>query len=299
MNCMREYNLINIIKNSVNNEFIGDDCAYLKDFDLVVTQDSLIENIHFKRSWYTPYQLGYKSVIVNISDILASGAEPKYITVSLSVPSKIDEEYIKAFYEGIKSGLSGAQIIGGDITGSKNDIMISITAIGSTLNRNISSRKNAKIGYKIITKGLHGDSAAGLKELLNNGNNKKLINAHISPKLEYKFSNDISTSVNADYAMMDTSDGIADALFKIAEASKVKISVDYNKIPHSLYVNKQQVLFGGEDFKLIAAIPEKFVPLIEGAVVIGEVQKFDGIRLDISGDKYKNYNELNVFNHFN
>ena len=299
MNCMREYNLINIIKNSVNNEFIGDDCAYLKDFDLVVTQDSLIENIHFKRSWYTPYQLGYKSVIVNISDILASGAEPKYITVSLSVPSKIDEEYIKAFYEGIKSGLSGAQIIGGDITGSKNDIMISITAIGSTLIRNISSRKNAKIGYKIITKGLHGDSAAGLKELLNNGNNKKLINAHISPKLEYKFSNDISTSVNADYAMMDTSDGIADALFKIAEASKVKISVDYNKIPHSLYVNKQQVLFGGEDFKLIAAIPEKFVPLIEGAVVIGEVQKFDGIRLDISGDKYKNYNELNVFNHFN
>ena len=295
---MNEYNLLKIIKNIIRSEYIGDDCAYLKDFNIVVTQDSLVENIHFKRSWCTPYQLGYKSVIVNISDILASGAIPKYLTISLSIPNSINEDYIKEFYKGAEKALNGAKIIGGDITGSTDKLMISITAIGSTANRNISSRKYAKEGYIIITSGKYGASAAGLKELINGNNNQELIKAHLEPNLDYVFANDIATIVKEPYAMMDTSDGFADAIFKIAEASNVKITVDYNKIPHENNISKDLVLFGGEDYNLIAAIPEKYIGKIRNAIVVGKVDKFDGEIIDISGKKYKSYQDLKVYNHF-
>ena len=98
--------------------------------------------------------------------------------------------------------------------------------------------------------------------------------------------------------MMDTSDGLADALFKIAEESGVTIAANYDKIPHPDGLDKELVLFGGEDYKPVAAIPEKYVNFIEGASVIGKVVKYNGIRLDISGIEFRYYNDLKVFNHF-
>ena len=295
---MKELEFIKEIKNIIGNEYIGDDCAYLKDIGIVISQDSLVENIHFKTQWCTPKQLGYKSVAVNISDILASGAVPKYVTIALSLPENIDNNFIKDFYTGAKSALYGAKIVGGDITGSKNDIIVSVTAIGSASGRNISSRKNAGEGYVIVTKGNHGSSALGLSELINNGNNKKLIKAHLEPELEYDFAAQIASMVKEPYAMMDTSDGLGDALFKIAEASNKKIIIDYNKIPHISEASKNQVLFGGEDYKLVAAIPDNYINHLKDAEIIGYVTAYDGVRLDISGDKYSEYDELNVYNHF-
>ncbi len=296
---MKENEFINVIKNTVNNNYIGDDCAYLKDLGIVVTQDSLLEGIHFKKEWYTPYELGYKSIAVNISDILASGAKPAYITVSLSIPNDITKTWVKEFYEGAKSVLYSAEIVGGDITGSNDGIFISVCAIGKTENRTISSRSNAKEGYSVViaTKDL-GKSSAGLKELINNGNNADLINSHILPKLNYEFSKYISENIKTEYAMMDTSDGLADALFKIAEHSGVKINIDYDLIPRSEYVNKEQLLFGGEDYKLVAVIPEDFANRMKNIYKIGYVEKYDGIRLNISGKKYKEYDELDVYDHF-
>jgi len=295
---MKEIDIINTITKEIGNKYLGDDCAFLKDLGIVVSQDSLVENIHFKRNWCSAYQLGYKSIAVSISDILASGAEPKYVTIALSLPNDINENYIKDFYSGAKSALYGAEIVGGDITGSKTDIMVSVTAIGSIKGKNISSRSLAKEGYAVITKGNHGSSSSGLLELQKGGNNLELIKAHLEPKLEYDFSKQISTIVEEDYAMMDTSDGLADALYKIAEASNVKIMVDYTKVPHLDNIEKEQVLFGGEDYKLVAAIPNKYVSKIDGAVVIGRVEAFDGARLEIAGKEYSSYDELNVYNHF-
>ena len=295
---MKEHEILSIIKNSIGSEFIGDDCAYLKDLNIVISQDSLVEDIHFKRKWCTPYQLGYKSVTVNISDILASGAKPLYISISLSLPNNINEEFIKDFYNGAKSALNGSIIVGGDITGSSDKIFISIAAIGSTADRNISSRKNAKKGYYIITKGLYGSSAAGLNELYTNNKNKELIKAHLEPTVDFKFSQTVSTIVKEEYAMMDTSDGLADALFKIAEASNVKIVVDYNKIARLPNIDKDKVLFGGEDYNLIAAIPEKYLKYFSDADIIGYADSYDGIYLDISGQVFSDYNEIKAYNHF-
>ena len=295
---MNEISILKTIENIIGNDYIGDDCAYLRDLGIVVTQDSLVEGIHFRREWCTPFQLGYKSAVVNISDIIVSGARPKYLTVAISLPENISDDFITEFYNGIKSANPDVNVIGGDITGSPDKIVISVTAIGIDKNRYISSRKNAKEGYLVVTKGDFGSSAAGLNELINSRTNGELIKIHLEPKLEYDFTDFISTNVKEPYAMMDTSDGLADALFKIAEASGVKIIVDYDMIPHLNGINKEQVLFGGEDYKPVAAIPEKYVNGIHGASLIGRVVKYDGVRLDISGTSYKDYSELNVFNHF-
>ena len=283
---MKEQTFINIIKNQTGDEYIGDDCAYLKDLGIVVTQDSLVEDVHFKLTWCTPYQLGYKAVTVNISDVLASGAEPKYITIALSLPASIDENFVEEFYKGAKSALRGAKIIGGDITGS-DKVFISITAIGTTKGRKISSRKNAKIGDVVITKGEFGKSALGLKELKNGGKNLELIRAHLEPQLEELFAKEIATQIDCEYTMMDTSDGLADALFQIAQSSKVSID---SKIVEGI--------FGAEDYKLVATVPRKFLKRLTEYEIIGEVIERQDYILKIGEKKYYNYDELGLYNHF-
>ena len=283
---MKEQDFIKIIKNQIGNDYIGDDCAHLKDLGIVVTQDSLVEDVHFKLGWCTPYQLGYKAVTVNISDVLASGAEPKYITIALSLPSNITESFVEEFYKGAKSALRGAKIVGGDLTGAEK-VYISISAIGSTQGRRISSRKNAKAGYVVIGKGEFGKSSAGLKELITGGNNKELIKAHLEPELEESFAKEIATQIDCDYAMMDTSDGLADALFQIAESSSVSINVKL-----------VEGIFGAEDYKLVAVVPKEFLPKISEYEIIGEAVEKQDYVLKIGDKEYKNYDELGAYNHF-
>lgn len=283
---MKELDFIEAIKKQIGKDYIGDDCAYLKEFGIVVTQDNLVEGVHFKREWCTPYQLGYKSIAVNISDILASGAKPEYVTIGLSLPDDIDTNFIEEFYRGAKAGLYGAKIIGGDITGSER-IFISVTAIGSDVGRRISSRGNAKTGYAIITKGEHGLSTKGLEELQRDGNNQELIKAHLEPKLEVEFSESIASQIQEDYAMMDTSDGLADALFKIAEASGV-----------SFEVKEIEGMFGAEDYKLVAAVPDEFLQQLSDYELLGKVQHKQDYVLKIGDKKYFNYEELGLYDHF-
>ena len=283
---MKELEFLNVIKNQIGTEFIGDDCAYLKDFNLVISQDNFVENIHFKKEWYTPFQLGYKSVVVSISDILASGAKPVYVTIGLSLPSSVDSKYINDFYKGAKEALYGAKIVGGDITGS-DKIMISVTVLGDTLGRKISSRANAKAGYKIITRGSFGKSSLGLRELLNNGSNIDLVNAHIMPRLDINFSEDIAKKIDAEYAMMDTSDGLADALFKVAESSGVSIECD-----------EINGIYAAEDYVLIAAVPEDFIKKMKNVNIIANVIEKKDFIIKIGNRKFNNYDELGLYNHF-
>lgn len=282
---MKEHDFIKTIKEQTQSEFLGDDCAHLEKFGIVVTQDNFVENIHFKRDWATPYQIGYKAAAVNISDILASGAKPEYITVGLSMPD-MGEDFIKELYRGIEAGSYGAKVIGGDITGGKY-IFISITAIGSTYERKISSRKNAKEGYVVITTGEYGKSSQGLKDLFEGVKDSNNIKVHLEPKLNVEFSKSIASQIKEDYAMMDTSDGLADALFQIAQASEVTIKTDYI-----------EGMFGAEDYNLIAAVPQEFLSQIQDYKIIGKVFKYDDAPLVIKDKKYKNYDELNLYNHF-
>lgn len=279
---MKEKNFIQIIKNTLNTDYIGDDCANLKDLGIVITQDSLVEDVHFVTEYITPYELGYKCAMVNISDIAASGAKPAYLTAAISLPKTCNAEFIEEFYQGLKSGAKGAEIVGGDITGA-DKIFISITAIGKTEGRKISSRKNAKIGQKVVVSGLHGSSAAGLKELMEAKKRveDKFTKAHFMPEAQLNFSKKIAESVDYDYTMMDTSDGLVDTLSTIAQESGVKISVDFSKIPYDKDIEnfkdwQNLVLYGGEDYGLVAVLDEKDTA---GMNVIGEVKEGSGVEI--------------------
>lgn len=294
---MKEKEFIQIIKNILKSDYIGDDCAYLKDLGIVITSDSLVEGVHFLRKFTTAYQLGWKSAMVNISDIAASGAEPAYLTVSLSLPTDIDEDFVKEFYSGLKDACNSVEIVGGDITGS-DKVYISITAIGKTQNRTISSRSCAKIGQKIIVSGFHGSSGAGLKQLYAGLTDSKFIKAHLMPKAQLKFSKDIAVNVSGKYAMMDTSDGLMDALQQIAEQSGVLMSVEFDKIPYDKELEqfkdyKNLIFYGGEDYQLVACVDKDFN--VPNSFVIGEVKQGHGVEVD--GKKIVNI-EDKIYNHF-
>jgi len=300
---MKEKEFITIIKNTLNSPYIGDDCAYLKDLGIVVTQDSLVEDIHFSTKFISAFDLGFKAVMVNVSDVVASGAEPKYLTISLSLPSNVKEDFVEEFYNGCKKACGNdVQIVGGDITGSEK-IYISICAIGKTLGRNISSRKNAKIGQKVIVSEIHGSSSAGLKLLLECKNSpEKFIKSHINPVAQVEFGKNISTTVKEPYAMMDTSDGLMDGLSTIANESGVLLDIDFDKIPYDKDIEQFEnwqdlVLFGGEDYQILATVPQDF----QGGFEIGVVKEGLGVNLKLR-DKITHYSkqdvEEKVFNHF-
>lgn len=300
---MKEKDFINIIKNTLNSKYIGDDCANLTDLGIVVTQDSLVEDVHFSLKYFTPYQLGFKSVTVNVSDVVASGAEPKYLTISLSLPNNIDEKFVEEFYKGCKAACGDeVEIVGGDITGS-DKVFVSVCAIGSTKNRKISSRKNAKIGYKVVIAGEHGSSDIGLK-LLQKGefSPKELVGKHLMPNAQVEFGRLVGENVKEDYAMMDTSDGLMDALSVVAKESGVLLEVDFDKFLHNSLIENYEnwqnsVLFGGEDYGIIAAIPEKY----NFGTKIGTVKIGEGVDLHYN-NKIVHYSEQDVvqkvFNHF-
>ena len=295
---MKEKEFLDIIKSTINPELIGDDCAYLEDLGIVISQDSLVEDIHFKFAYTDAYKLGYKSAMVNISDICASGAEPEYMTVALSLPPDKAGEFIQKFYDGVKAAAPDIKIAGGDITGSCEKVYISIAIIGKTEGRSISSRSHAAPGQIVIVSGEHGNSAEGLKRLLSGKNcPEKFLNAHLMPGAEREFSRQIAENITEPYAMMDTSDGLMDALSQIAYSSGVKLAVNYNKIPHDAFVDKANVLYGGEDYKLVATIPESLLPKIDKAFVIGKVEKGLGVELD-GKILTKEEIESKIFNHF-
>lgn len=306
---MNEINLINKIKNTLKSQYIGDDCAYLKDLGIVISQDSLVEDIHFNKHMMSPYQIGYKSVMVNLSDIAASGAKPAYLTVALSLPKEIKDDAVVDFYEGAKYALENldVEIVGGDITGS-DKLYISISVIGKTLNRKISSRSHAKIGHKIITSGVHGSSAAGLRILQNDLEpDKDLIKAHLMPVAQIDFAKQISEQIQEDYAMMDTSDGLFDALFKIGSASECTMSIDFERILYDPKIKeyfsdyKDLILFGGEDYQIVATVPVELLPSLKDYIIIGEVLPKEDCVIKLNTDnKVEKFNDLSnkCFNHF-
>ncbi len=293
---MKEKEFINIIKNITKSQYIGDDCAYLEDIEIVVSQDNLAEGIHFSLEHTNPYKLGYKSAMVNISDIAASGAEPAYMTIGLSLPKNIDEKFIENFYKGVKDASSEIKIVGGDITGGEK-IFVSIAIIGKARGRKISSRKNAKEGYKVIVSGEHGSSAAGLKELFA-GRKNKFTRQHLMPKAQVEFSKYIAQNIKTDYAMMDTSDGLMDALMQISAASNVMLDIEFNKIPYDKDLEsfdnyKDLILYGGEDYLLVACVPENFY--VPESYEIGRVVKGSGVKID---GKIIENPDAKLFNHF-
>ena len=266
---MNEIELLGIIKDKLScNSYLGDDCAFLSDLDIFISHDTLVEDVHFSIYTTSAYLLGRKSVAVNLSDIAASLSCPKYLTVSLSLPSNTKKNFVEEFYRGVNDICNeyNVIVIGGDITGAEK-IVISVCAIGKKNSKFLSSRKYAKKGDYVLTTGFHGSSSAGLYALSNFlYADESLINSHLNPIPRIRESSILASSLDSNIAVMDSSDGLIDALYKIALASKHSIEIDINKVPvnekliHFSKANnldyKNFVMWGGEDFELIICVSE-------------------------------------------
>ena len=287
----KELKFLKIISNKLSDSsYLGDDCAYLDEYKLAISSDSLIEDVHFSLQFMNTYEIAKKALLVNISDILASGAKPICATINLS--GQLDEEFIEEFYDGINSiaNVYDIKIIGGDLTKS-DKLVISITVFGSYNDRNVSSRKNASSDYIVAVAGEFGSSAQGLEDLINGVSDNYFINYHKAPKLYPEVSAKIATKVKKPYVMMDSSDGLIDCLAQISQKSNVRIDIDYNKIP-SKTKNKDFILFGGEDYSLVVCLGKKDFEKIDGLVQIGICSKGTGVYIDKQKIEYKGYNHF-------
>ncbi|OGI04674.1 MAG: thiamine-phosphate kinase [Candidatus Melainabacteria bacterium GWF2_37_15] len=284
---MKEDIFINIIKESLpeSAKYIGDDTAYIPEKDLILTQDTMIEDVHFRTSTITPYFLGRKSIAINLSDIAAAGGVPEYILISLSMPKNIGEDFIKEFYKGVNSICKEYKtlVVGGDLTGAEK-ITVSVCAVGSGKGLTPANRRSANPGDVVVVTGNCGSSGAGLhilesKAKIPDETSTKFIQSHINPVPRIKEGRKIlQTAITP--AMMDTSDGLADALYKICLSSNVSMEVDFDEIPYDSDINlivqnentvQNLVLFGGEDYELIATIPEKAYEKLKQEIFIKKI----------------------------
>ena len=267
---MKEEQFLNTISKVLDDSsLLGDDCAYLSDFNIYTTCDNLIEDVHFDLKTTDAISLGYKSVAVNLSDLASNLSTPKYILLGLSLPNYVSEEFFKDFYTGVNNICNkyNVKVAGGDIT-SSSKICISVCALGIK-NKIIASRKNKiNAGDFVCTTGEFGSSILGFK-ILNDANLKNdykndeldyFIKKHIKPEPRIYEMNQILKSIDSEtIAMMDTSDGLGDALYKLAMINNVCLEVDFDKIPFhcSLKKNKNYkdyILWGGEDYELLFII---------------------------------------------
>jgi thiamine-monophosphate kinase len=296
---------------------IGDDAAVIFNEQTltVVSTDLLMEGIHFDLA-YTPLRhLGYKAVVVNLSDIYAMNATPKQITVSLALSNRISVEAVDELYEGIFAACQfyNVDLVGGDTTSSLSGLVISVTAIGQAEKSKLTYRNGAKKGDLICVTGNLGAAYLGLQILVRE---KQIWSEHpdIQPDLEestYLIEKILKPEARRDMielfektqliptSMMDISDGLASELHHICKQSNVGAFIEEVGVPihpdAKLMAIKFQLdpitcaLSGGEDYELLFTIDLKDVEKVKylpDIYIMGEITDAeDGITLHTEGGK--------------
>jgi thiamine-monophosphate kinase len=294
------------IKNASTIQSVGDDAAVIDHFgkQTVITTDLLIEGIHFDLM-YTPLKhLGYKSVIVNVSDIYAMNATPTQITMSIGLSNKISLEAIDEFYEGVYAACEkySVDLVGGDTTSSQKGFIISVTAIGEVTPDKFVKRSTAQTGDLICVSGYLGGAFLGLT-LMEREKRIYLENPQIQPDLEgedyivgrllkpearkdiieFLTANEITPT-----SMMDVSDGLSSEVLHISKQSNLGCRLYEEKIP--VHPSAKQAAFkfgldatvcalsGGEDYELIFTIKQEDyekITLSEEISVIGYMAELE------------------------
>jgi thiamine-monophosphate kinase len=256
---------------------IGDDAAAFIPVPgqiILVTTDLLVERIHFLRDATSGFNLGYKALSVNLSDIAAMGGIAREAFISIAVPENCPIEYLEDLYNGIKTLAAefDVNLLGGDTTRSKADLIINVSVVGYAFEKEILCRNTAQHGDIICTTGFLGDSRAGLHLIINDikadsNELKALLDAHLLPK-PYLGEGRFLARQGGVRAVIDVSDGLSSDIGHIAEESNVGIRLYSEKIPVSNNLEKfctrfdfdpvEYALAGGEDYTLLCTIsPDK------------------------------------------
>lgn len=296
-----EFGLIAQIKKAFpeTNEFtgIGDDCAILPQSDnleTLVSTDMLIEGTHFLKEDINPYQLGWKSAAVNISDIAAMGGKPVATFLSVALPKDTERNWIDEFIRGYKdiSLRYDTVLLGGDTTQSPDRICINVCVIGQCQKGTAKLRKDACIGDAICVTGPLGDSAAGLRLILeglkDDQEAEELIEKHYLPHPRVEEGLRLGANPKV-HAMMDISDGVASDLRHILDACGHGAEIALRSLPLSAALRRlcerrgwpadQLALCGGEDYELLFTIDsEAETQLDVPHYVIGHITAAPGLR---------------------
>jgi thiamine-monophosphate kinase len=254
---------------------IEDDVALLEG-GLVVTQDALVEDVHFRLAWTSFRDLGYKAAAVNLSDLAAAGAEPEALVVTLCAPAATPIESIVELYEGMAE--AGVPVRGGDTTAADR-LVLSVTALGRS--ERVPGRGGAQPGDALVVTGPLGGSAAGLRAL-QRGEELPLVAAHMRPPLRLAEGRELARTA---HALMDISDGLAADVPRLAAASGVRCVVDLDRVPCFDGVTPEQAAVGGEDYELLAATADPGRFTVVGHCEAGEGAVFvrDGAAVELKG----------------
>ena len=264
---------------------IGDDAAILNLIvgKTLVSTDLLIEGVHFDLSYMPLKHLGYKAVIVNLSDIYAMNAKPTQITVSIAVSNRFTLEALEELYAGIQLACKNHNIdlVGGDTTSSTSGLTLSITAIGSADEKQITRRSGAQENDLLVVSGDLGGAYAGLQILerekavfkVNPNNQPDLSNYaySIERQLKPEARNDVIALLEeltiTPTSMIDVSDGLSSEILHLSKASNVGFKIFEEKLPLDHEVisiceefklnSTTAVLNGGEDYELLFTVPQK------------------------------------------
>jgi len=279
---------------------IGDDCAVVQHEGktaLLISTDLLTEDIHFRLGWTSARQLGWKSLAVNLSDLAAMGATPRWATLGLTLPETTPTAWVDGFCTGFRelADEHGTAVIGGDLTRSPERLTIAVTVVGESPAERVLYRHGARQGDVLLVTGTLGDSAAGLRLLedeaavgLHPHYPRQLV-AHLTPQPRVE-AGQVAAQSGVVHAAIDLSDGLAGDLRHLCEKSDVGALVELERLPLTEACREladrfgvpptEWALRGGEDYELllavdptgVGALQEQLAEVGVAATVIGEVR---------------------------
>ena len=290
------------LKNKSSLKGVGDDAAVLdyKDKQILVTTDLLLEGVHFDLTYVPLKHLGYKSAVVNFSDVYAMNGQPKQITVSIGLSKRFSIEDLEDFYEGLQTACNiyGVDLVGGDTSASLTGLCISITCLGEGEKEKICYRNGAKATDLICVSGDLGAAYMGLQLLEREKHvfkGEKDFQPDFSGK-EYILERQLKPEARKDIAsllaenniqptsMIDISDGLSSEIMHLCKQSQTgcriyeeKIPIDYQTavMAEQFNMNVSTVaLNGGEDYELLFTVPlhlHEKVEALEGIKIIGHI----------------------------
>jgi thiamine-monophosphate kinase len=237
---------------------------------LVVTQDALVEGVHFRLDWMSWRDLGFRAAAVNLSDLAASGAEPAGLIVSLGASGRTRLEDVVELYEGIAE--TGVPVLGGDTTRA-DGLLLSVTALGQS--ERVPGRAGARAGDRLVVTGPLGGAGAVFRE-----------QRFLRPPVRLVEGRRLARHATA---MLDISDGLAQDAGHIAGRSGVRCVIELERVPLADGATVEDLGFG-EDYELLAALPEG----TEGGHEIGWCEQGEGVELRLAGELV----ELSAWDHF-
>jgi thiamine-monophosphate kinase len=249
-------------------ERIQNDAAVVEG--VVVTQDALVEGVHFRLDWMSWRDLGFRAAAVNLSDLAASGAQPSGLIVSLGAPGHTRIEDVIELYEGIAE--AGVPVLGGDTTRA-DGLLLSVTALGRS--EHVPGRSGARAGDRLVVTGPLGAAGAAFRE-----------HRFLRPPVRLAEGRRLARQASA---MLDISDGLAQDAGHIAGRSGVRCVIDLDRVPLAEGATVDDLSFG-EDYELLAALP----PDVAGYYEIGRCEEGKGVELRLGGKLV----ELSGWDHF-